>query len=327
LPPFRYFKDTKETRKFAPNMAKSNENTIRQGVWGAIAISFAAVLWGLDGVVLTPRLYNLDVGFVVMVLHLIPFLLMTLFLPYKYRNFKVLRRSEWVSLFLVALAGGAIGTMAIVKALFLVNFQKLTIVVLLQKLQPVFAIALATLILREKLKPVFYFWAFIAIMAGYFLTFGWNLPHVEGGKNYIFASLYSLLAAFAFGSSTVFSKKALGALSFPLATYLRYGLTTFIMLPVVLLSGKMGQFFEATPFNWFIFLVISLTTGSGAIFLYYFGLKRVKASVSTICELFFPLSAILFDYLFNGAVLTAIQWVSASVMFFSIINLNRMKSY
>lgn len=62
-------------------MEKSNENTIRQGVWGAIAISFAAVLWGLDGIVLTPRLYNLDVGFVVMVLHLIPFLLMTLFCP------------------------------------------------------------------------------------------------------------------------------------------------------------------------------------------------------------------------------------------------------
>ena len=306
-------------------MEKLTKNNFRQGVWGAVSISFAAMLWGLDGIVLTPRLFNLDVRFVVFVLHLLPFLLMTLFLPRKYRNIKGIGRAEWVSLFLVALAGGAIGTMAIVKALFLVNFQKLTIVVLLQKLQPVFAIALATLLLKEKLRPAFYFWASLAIIAGYFLTFGWSLPHVEGGQNYLFAALYSLLAAFAFGSSTVFSKKALGALSFPAATYLRYGLTALIMLPVVLISGKMHQFAEATMFNWLIFIVIGLTTGSGAIFLYYFGLKRVKASVATVCELFFPISAILFDYLSHGTVLTTVQWVSATVMIFAIVNLNRIR--
>ncbi len=306
-------------------MEKLTENNFRQGVWGAVSISFAATLWGLDGIVLTPRLFNLDVRFVVFVLHLLPFLLMTLLLPCEYRNLKGIGQAEWVSLFLVAFAGGAIGTMAIVKALFLVNFQKLTIVVLLQKLQPVFAIALATLLLRERLRPAFYFWASLAIIAGYFLTFGWSLPHVEGGQNYLYAALYSLLAAFAFGSSTVFSKKALGALSFPTATYLRYGLTSLIMLPIVLISGKIHQFAEATMFNWLIFIIIGLTTGSGAIFLYYFGLKRVKASVATVCELFFPISAILFDYLFNGTVLTTVQWVSASVMIFAIINLNRIR--
>lgn len=306
-------------------MEKLAENQYRQGVWGAIAISFAAILWGLDGIVLTPRLFNLDVAFVVFVLHLLPFILMTLFLPRKYRNIRGIAWAEWLSVALVAITGGAIGTMAIVKALFLVNFQKLTIVVLLQKLQPVFAIALATLLLREKLRPAFYFWAALAIAAGYFLTFGWSLPHVEGGKNYLYAALFSLLAAFSFGSSTVFSKRALGNLSFPTATYLRYGLTAAIMLPVVLLTGKINQWSQATVMNWLIFLIIGLTTGSGAIFLYYFGLKRVTASVATVCELFFPLSAILFDYLFNGSVLTPIQWVSASVMIFAIVNLNRLK--
>ncbi len=306
-------------------MEKSSENNFRQRVWGAFAISFAAILWGLDGIVLTPQLYNLDVRFVVFILHLLPFVFMTLFLPGKYRKTRGISRQEWFSLFWVALAGGAIGTMAIVKALFLVNFQKLTIVVLLQKLQPVFAIALATILLKEKLRVAFYFWASLAIIAGYFLTFGWSLPHIEGGKNYLYAALYSLLAALAFGSSTVFSKKALSALSFPTATYFRYGLTTAIMLPVVWGSGKMHQFFQATPMNWFIFILIGLTTGSGAIFIYYYGLKRVKASIATVCELFFPLSAILFDYLFNASWLTPIQWLSATVMIFSIINLNRLK--
>ena len=71
--------------------------------------------------------------------------------------------------FLLSLFGGAVGTLAIVKALFLVNFKALTIVVLLQKLQPVFAITLAALLLGEKLKRNFLLWSALAITAGYFL--------------------------------------------------------------------------------------------------------------------------------------------------------------
>ena len=36
---------------------------------GAMAICVAATLWGLDGVVLTPRLYSLDIGLVVFIFH------------------------------------------------------------------------------------------------------------------------------------------------------------------------------------------------------------------------------------------------------------------
>jgi drug/metabolite transporter (DMT)-like permease len=75
-----------------------------------------------------------------------------------------------------------------------------------------------------------------------------------------------------------------------------------------------------------IFIIIALTTGSGAIFLYYFGLTRVKANVAAVCELFFPISAIVFDYIFNDAQLTLVQWISAAVMIFAIVNLNRERA-
>ncbi len=65
-------------------------------------------------------------------------------------------------------------------------------------------------------------------------------------------------------------------------------------------------------------LVIGLTTGSGAIFLYYFGLTRVRASVSAICELCLPLSAILLDYLINGSVLRPWQWLGAATLVVAI---------
>ena len=299
------------------------DNIQKKKVAGAIAISIAAILWGFDGIVLTPRLYNLDVGFVVFVLHLIPFLLMNLFLYREYRHLQSFNRDDYFTLFLIALFGGAIGTMAVVKALFLVNFKSLTIVILLQKLQPIFAIALATILLREKLQKFYIGWASLALLGSYFLTFGFNLPDLNTGSNTIYAALFSLLAAFSFGSSTVFSKKILLKYEFKTATFFRYGFTTLIMLIYVTIAGKWMQLTQVTTTNWIIFVIIALTTGSGAIFLYYYGLTRIRAIIAAICELLFPISAIIFDYIFNGQLLSPVQWISATVMIFAIINLNR----
>jgi drug/metabolite transporter (DMT)-like permease len=213
--------------------------------------------------------------------------------------------------------------MSIVKALFLVNFEQLTIIVLLQKLQPVFAISLAAILLKEKLHKRFLIWASMAIIASYFLVFGFALPDFDAGENTIYAVLYALLAAAAFGSSTVLSKKVLNKFSFRTGTFFRYGFTTLIMLIIVLLAGTFNQFNTTTNENWLFFFIIAFTTGSGAIFLYYFGLVRIRAIIATICELFFPVSAIIFDYIFNHKVLDPVQWFAAAVMIFAIIKLNQ----
>jgi drug/metabolite transporter (DMT)-like permease len=299
------------------------EKQVNQVVQGTIAISVAAILWGFDGVVLTPRLFNLNVIYVVFMLHFIPFVLMNIFLSKQYLHLKHFVRQDYITFFLVALFGGVIGTIAIVKALFLVNFQHLSVVVLLQKLQPIFAILLAGLLLNEKLNGKFALWAGIAVFASYFLTFGFNLPNLETDSNTLYAALFALLAAFSFGSSTVFSKKMLLNQNFITATFYRYFFTTVIMLVLVVLSGQYVEVFNTTKINWLFLIIIGLTTGSGAIFIYYFGLRRVKAIIATISELLFPISAILFDYLINKSVLSPVQLFSAAVMVFAIIQLNR----
>lgn len=298
----------------------------RRIILGATAVSISAIFWGFDGIVLTPRLYNLDVGYVVFMLHIIPFVIMNLFLYREYRYLKQFSPGDYFFLGLIALFGGAIGTLAIVKALFLVNFQHLTIVVLLQKLQPIFGIALAAILLKEKLGKYYIIWASIAILGGYFLTFGLHLPNVESNVETMYAALFALLASFSFGSSTVFSKKILNNYSFKTTTFYRYGFTSVFMLIYVLISGTVTQITETTRLNWIIFGIIAITTGSGAIFLYYYGLTRVKAIIATICELFFPISAIIFDYIFNDARLSLVQWISAIVMIFAIVNLNRERA-
>ncbi|HCT71293.1 Riboflavin transporter ImpX [bioreactor metagenome] len=294
-------------------------------VFGSLAVCISASLWGLDGILLTPQLYNLNIVFVVFILHALPFLLMNFFLFREYKLFSRLTTREIIYLALIALTGGALGTMAIVKALFLVEFKDLSIVVLLQKLQPVFAIALAAVLLREKLNRSFVFWASMAIIAGYFLTFGFNFPDFNTGSKTMIAAGYSLIAAFCFGAATVLGKGVLHNLSFQAATFYRYGFTSLIMLVFVVVTGNMSGFVIATPTNWLIIVIISLTVGSGAIFLYYFGLKKVTAMLAAICELCFPLSAIVFDYLFHGKVLSPVQWASVALMLLAIIRLSTQR--
>jgi drug/metabolite transporter (DMT)-like permease len=289
---------------------------------GAIAICIAAILWGFDGIVLTPRLYNLNITYVVFMVHCIPFILLNIFCFKAYKELPTFSKTDFMYLFLVALFGGALGTLAIVKALFLVNFQSLTVVVLLQKLQPVFAIILAAILLKERLHKGFVLWASIAIIASYFLAFGFSFPDFNAGSRTTLAALFSLMAAISFGSATVFGKKILNRVDFISATFFRYGFTTGIMLIIVLLAGTLNQIQVTTPMNWTILFIIAFTTGSGALFLFYFGLRKVKAMVATICELLFPVSAILFDYLFNGKVLSTIQWISAIILLISIIKLS-----
>ena len=292
---------------------------------GAMAICVAATLWGLDGIVLTPRLSSLDIGMVVFIFHALPFLLMNIFMFREYKHIRRFTKEDVLMFFLLSLLGGAVGTLAIVKALFLVNFKALTIVVLLQKLQPVFAITLAALLLGEKLKRNFILWSALAITAGYFLTFGFSLPDFTTGSITAIAAGYSLLAAFAFGSSTVFSKKVLRRYSFFTATFYRYAFTSVIMLLFVLSTGVLKNIPAISTVQWTIFAIIGITTGSGAIFLYYFGLTRIRAMLATICELCFPVSAILFDYLVNDKVLTPLQWFSAAVLIFAILKLSLEK--
>ncbi len=292
---------------------------------GVLLIGLASTLWGFDGVVLTPRLSNLNVVFVVFILHALPFVFMNLFLYERYAELRKLDRIAILSLIAVSIFGGAVGTIAIVKALFLVNFQQLSVVVLLQKFQPVFAIILAAIFLKEKLTGQFLFWGIIAIIAGYFLTFGIKAPNLEADKNTINAALLSLLAAFSFGSSTVFSKNILAKVDFISATFFRYGTAFLLLLPIVVYTGIITEFGLITSDNWIILCIISITTGSGAILMYYYGLKYIKASVSTIIELFFPISAILFDYFINHNILSLIQWISAIIMIFAIIRANIIK--
>jgi len=285
----------------------------------------AASLWGIDGIVLRPALYNLPVILVVFIESAVVAILLSTVFYKQLPSIKSLSRNEWLAFGAVALLGGAIGTMAITKALFFVNYVNLSIVILIQKLQPVFALALAAILLKERLSKVFFLWAGTAIFGAYLMTFGFSTPNFTTGDKTAVAAGLSLIAAISFSSSTVFSKIGLKNIGYGFGTYIRFLFSTVIMLVLVLSFAELNMFSNITSTQWLIFLLIAFTTGGAAIFLYYFGLKNISASVATICELAFPLTAVVLDYFLHGNTLSAIQWLGVGILIFSIVKVSGIK--
>ncbi|UCF63413.1 MAG: DMT family transporter [bacterium] len=290
-----------------------------------IFVIIAASLWGVDGIVLRPALFDLPVPLVVFIESLTVAFILTPFFWKRFAELGKLGKRDWMIFLGIALFGGALGTMAITRALFYVNFVNLSIVILIQKLQPVFAIILAAILLRERPQKRFFFWAVIAIIGAYFVTFGINRPAINATDKTGLAALLSLLAAFSFGASTVLSKRGLKNVDFRLATYIRFALTAILVgitLPVFGLTRGLSL---VTSHHLVIFLLIAFTTGGLAIFLYYYGLKKISASVATICELSFPITAVILEYLLRRNFLDSFQWLGVILLIYSIIKVSRVK--
>lgn len=297
---------------------------------GALAIMLAALLWSLDGMFLRPQFYILPASLVVFWEHFLGFIVLSPFL-YIYRaKIKTLSRKSWAAVFWISLFGGLIGTVYITKAFFAAMDGEVSFatVVILQKLQPVFALLLARLVLKEKLPRAFYLWASLAIAASYVLAFGkhgFDIATIDWRHN---AALFAFIAALAFGSSTVFGKRIANHLDYKAVAALRFGLTSILSLILIMVSGTAALTNTISAVQWQLLGIIVLTSGAGAMFIYYFGLRRLSASAATILELFWPFSALVLDYIFNDSYLNWAQSLAFLVLlmaFFKVSSLSRPK--
>jgi drug/metabolite transporter (DMT)-like permease len=156
------------------------------------------------------------------------------------------------------------------------------------------------------------------------MTFGLNPPNFETGDKTAIAATFALIAALSFAASTVLSKRALSNIDYRMGTYLRFALTAAIMLIVVTSVGEMGSIIEITNHQIVVFLIIAFTSGGTAIFLYYYGLKEISASVATICELAFPLTAVGLEYILRGNLLGWSQWFGVLLLIISITRVTQV---
>ena len=286
----------------------------------ALAVIGAAILWSLDGYI-RQNLFALPSFLIISLEHVIGAIIFFPLLIKGWTEIYTLSQRGWISVLWISICGGVLGTFFYTKALSYVEYIDLSVVVLLQKLQPFFAIALAAVILREKITKRFFILAVTAIVGGYLITFG-NNPIANWNDKTIIAALLALLAAFSWGSSTVLGKHALNQISFMTITALRLTITAAITLFIIISNSQYELITEMSFTNWSYIILIVISSGSIALFIYYYGLNHLPASHVTIYELFWPLSAVTIDWFIYERVMTAYQFIGAIILLTSIILLS-----
>ncbi len=298
-------------------------NTALKNYSGPIFIIIAALLWAFDGLI-RQHLYTLPPITIIFFEHLIGFLLL---LPFAWKSVRnaILTKREWTLVLVVAILSGLFGTLWFTTALGKVHFISLSVVFLLQKLQPIFAITTASIFLKEKLHKDYIIWAVLALVSAYFVTFKNGVVNLETGEGTAIAALYALGAAFAWGSSTTFSKMLLNKVDAKVSTFYRFLFTLILVLPIIFFFDLGNSLTAPTGTQFGLFAFIAISTGMVALLIYYKGLARTSVHVSTILELSFPFMAIFLDMMVNDTVLSISQWIASFVLVFSIYKIVKLR--
>lgn len=285
-------------------------------------IIIAAVLWAFDGI-LRRSLFTLPPITIVFFEHLIGGILL---LPFLVRQWKKtqLTRWEWFSIILVSLMSGVAGTLWFTTALSMVHFIPFSVVFLLQKLQPLFAIGAGCILLKEKISWKYARWALLALVAAYFVTFKNGVVSLSADRETIIAALFALGAALAWGSSTAFSRFTLLRHSSTTITALRFLITIPFALVLLLGMGASQSLTAVTPDQYTRLLAIALSTGMIALWIYYRGLKNTQVKIATLLELVFPVTAVLIDIFLYKTLLAPSQYIAALILFFAVMKVSQL---
>lgn len=290
--------------------------------YGSAAVVLAALLWSVDGL-LRRHLYTLPAPVIVFWEHTFGFIVMLPILLFSWRYFKQLTRKQWLAIGTVALLSGAGATILYTAALGRIQYIPFSVVILLQQLNPIFAITASAILLREPLTRKFVGLSIIALAGAYFATFPDIKINFATGSGTAIAALFAVGAAAGWGISTAFSKYALEGTSSFHITAARFGITPFFALMFAALSGSAKDIGSITLNQFWYLVAITFSTGLMALMIYYFGLKRVKASRSAILELAWPASAVLVGYLWLHQTLTWSQCIGALVLTGAIVMIAR----
>lgn len=291
--------------------------------YGPLLIIVAASLWALDGII-RRSLYSLPSITIVFYEHLFGALIL---LPYLIITFKKegLTKKEFFLLLFISMFSGVLGTLWFTTALLKTSFISFSVVYLIQKLQPIFAISAAAIFLKEKISKSYIKWAVLALVAAYFVTFKNGVINLSTGSGTAIAALYALGAAFAWGSSTALSKLALIKRPSNYITGLRFFLTSILAFGMVIIMGQSKSLVSPTISQLGRFLLIAVSTGMVSVAIYYRGLKKVQANVSTILELVYPLLAVFIDATLYKSFLAPSQYLAGAILLFGIYNISRIQ--
>jgi drug/metabolite transporter (DMT)-like permease len=271
---------------------------------GVVLVSIAAAMWGLDGLIRKPLSHTTTAVTIVFGEHVVLVACTaTLLVPAMLALWQAGVR--YVAAGIVVGAGAsAIATILFTQALFHGDF--ITVIVL-QKSQPLVAVAGAWLLLGEQPRRGFA-WFLLPALAGIWLI---ALPHPLAPHAHGLTPIAETLgAAVLWGLGTVLGRYLGRALSFDHVTTVRFAfglVASACALPIL------GEAAWSSAHDSLYIAVLALVTGLAALFLYYYGLQRTPALLAALGELAFPVTAALIGiYVFDSS-LRWTQWIGVAV--------------
>lgn len=303
-----------------PNISVGEKRS-KMGFW---LVVLGAALWGVDPLFRIILLKSMTSTQIVLLEHIVIALVVAPVLWKNRNELRGIRMRHAVALLFISWGGSAVATILFTMGLANGN---LNAVLLLQKLQPLFAIIMARMLLKERLPKNFSLLFPLALFGTYLLTFGFEFPVGQWDDFVQVGSLLSLGAAALWGGSTVMGRLMVGHLKYETVTSLRFILALPLLL--VISWGEGGVWNLPTSDSSAMIAIAvnligqALLPGLLSILVYYKGLTTTKASVATLAELSFPMVGVLINWVVFDIVITQTQFLGFILIWVALFAISR----
>ncbi len=288
-------------------------------------VLLAAMLWATDAPFRVHLTKGLPVGFIVLVEHFFDCLILLPLLVRQWTEIRSLDRKKWAASLTIGIGGSALATLAFTASFAYVSPS---VAILLQKLQPLVAISLAAVLLKERITPMFAVWAVLALTGGYLISFPTLDPGIAffgEASGTVKGVALALVATVLWGASTVFGKYVLAGAHFHTMTTLRFFTAFLFLLVWVPVMGGGVELSAVSAMDWGYLAIIAVTSGVVSLYIYYRGLRNCPASVATLAELGFPIAAVLVNRAFLDEKLMPVQLIGMAMILFAMWRLGRVR--
>ena len=273
---------------------------------GVVLVAVAAAMWGTDPIIRKTMSGTTSATTIVFGEHVI---LAALTLPFLLPALRAVVRAGW-SYVAAAVVVGA-GASAVATILFtdaLIGHSDYITPVVMQKVQPFVAVGGAALLLGERPRPRFA-WFFLPALAGFWLV---NQAHpLAPSANGTVVIAEATGAAVLWALGTVLGRYLSRKLEFQHIVTLRF---FFGLLASALALPVMGASAYSNGHDSVLILYLALVTGLFALTLYYYGLQRTPAVLSSLAELTYPAVAVVAGIYAYDQHLRWTQWLGVAAI-------------
>lgn len=309
-------------------MVYRNAQTERFNVGSKGSIWFVVIgasLWGVDPLFRILLLKSFTSSQIVLIEHLLLLIYAVPVLWIRRSELQGLKIRHLFALLFIGWGGSAIATILFTSAFAHGNPNG---VLLLQKLQPLFAIILARVVLKETLPRNFSLLLILALTGTYLLTFGWSVPIGQWKDVVALSGLLSLGAAALWGGSTVMGRLLLDQMRFETVTAIRFTTALPLLAVITWTEGAIWQS-PVSPSSMFILsgnlILQAFLPGLLSLLLYYRGLSNTKASYATLAELAFPTVGVLINWFVFHQPLTISQICGFALIWYTLFKISRQR--